>query len=64
MNTLKKKMLAQAVPLLVLVAATSVKVVLSAKDLWDTAKEERIKKAASSAEGVHESAGGQQKDSE
>ena len=44
MNTLKKKMLAQAVPVL--------------------AKEERIKKAASSADGVHESAGGQQKDSE
>ncbi|MBQ8304945.1 MAG: hypothetical protein IJX90_01805 [Blautia sp.] len=46
---MKKKILAQTIPLLILAAATSVKVILGAKELWDTVKDEKIKKAASSA---------------
>ena len=49
---MKKKILAQTIPLLILAAATSVKVILGAKELWDTVKDGKIKKAASSVEGA------------
>ena len=49
---MKKKVLAQVVPLLILAAATSVKVILGAKELWDTVKDGKIRKAASSVEGA------------
>ena len=54
---MRKKVLAQVVPLLILAAATSAKVILSARELWKTSTDEKVKKAASSCKDVDASEG-------